>query len=203
VSAVDTWIKAWAEVPQGELYPPDKDYLEEVKNELSRSRRGDKELWVPSLEGRTRTGKFHCRLGGVPYVGDLKKARIFLLMVNPTVCDDDYEDIKSDAALKMFKENRLQSLDYCFALRDEGPKGWVKYYCSSRAFGKLIETLDAARLEILKRNLAILELVPYFSQNADLITALKIVEGLPADKGKGRPAVFAPPGRPALRSASA
>jgi len=186
MTEVEKWIAAWAKVTQGELYPDDKPYLEKAREDLEGSKRRDKQFNVDSLDPKEKpNGKFHFRLGAVPYVGDLRNARIFLLMVNPGVRKSDYDELEDGRVKDLLKQNRLQTFNHCFALgQPEGDRqGWVAYFRKS-VFGTLIREFPKERSdklkETLKVNLAILELVPYFSQTVALIDCCKIADGLPS-----------------------
>jgi hypothetical protein len=186
MTEVEKWIVAWAKVPQGELYPADKPYLEKVQEELGGSRRRDKQFNVDSLDPKEESnGKFHFGLGAVPYVGNLRKAQIFLLMVNPGVRQSDYDELGDKNVQELLKQNRLQKFDHCFALNETGDKrqGWVDYFSNS-VFGTLIREFPQKRSDVLRATLraklAILELVPYFSQTVALIDGCKIAEVLPS-----------------------
>jgi hypothetical protein len=100
-------------------------------------------------------------------------------MLNPGVCHGDYQDKADPRANKTFTANLLQEdVKTCFAVEEDGPKGWSPYY-RKRVFGRLVKDLccDAIR-ETLKSRLAILELVPYFSCKACLIRGYGISDRL-------------------------
>jgi len=182
MTEVEKWIEAWANVPQPGMYPADKPYLEKVQEELDGSRRGDKQLYTGSFDPKEKpNGKFHCRLGAVPYVGDLRKAQIFLLMVNPGVRRSDYDELDNDDVQGLLTRNRLQTFNHCFALTEPGVErqGWVDYFRNS-VFGTLIREFPKECSELLKATLraklAILELVPYFSQTVALIDGCNVVD---------------------------
>lgn len=168
MGATNEWIEKWSQVKHGELFPGDEAYLKNIERAYGCT------LTAKRRDLNEKSGKLHCDLGGVPYVGNLNTACIFLLMVNPTVCETDYEDY--DSFTELFDKNREQVLEYCFAIDKNGPDGWRPYYCNS-VFGNLFKDLSDLDRVKLRSNLAILELVPYFSKNASLITGLRIVEG--------------------------
>ena len=174
MSAVDKLIKEWAKVPEGELLPADAAYINRAEEELSRK---GKQLWAKCET--EKTGCFHKRLGGVPYIGNLRNARVFLLMVNPTVRREDHTDYENNLAI--FRKNRLQELNGCFALQENGPRAWACYY-RNEVFGALIQALSDVEYTFLESSVAILELIPYYSCNAELIRNLKAWEHLHSAK---------------------
>ncbi len=125
----------------------------------------------------------------VPYLGDLKTAKVVLLMLNPSATLADYlahKDVRF--------ENRLHSTicqkkaSPCLALDMEnfGWTGWFQWY-ENQLRGSLI---DAARqtqkpysdvLRSLSEKTAILELVPYYANNGSQFPA-RFVQDLPSAK---------------------
>jgi hypothetical protein len=184
MSAVEEWIKACEDLqpgqhfPGGQFFPGDEDYLKEVKQRVEPRRRFTAN--EEDLNG-TRNGRFHFDLGAIPYVGNLRTAQIFLLMINPGVNNYDYEDLRNHEVQCLFERNRHQKLDYCFAFKKSGvPKqAWTPYF--ARMFGGLINSYPQNRrdcfLNKLAKSVAILELVPYFSQRATLIDDFHITNG--------------------------
>jgi hypothetical protein len=190
MTKVEKWIEAWVKVPQGTLYLDDVPYLNTVEAEL----RPRNQPLCANAVNPVRNGQFHFQLGSMPFVGNLRKAQIFFLMINPGVNEDDYQDLRSGDTQQLFERNRQQELDYCFALRgNEVPENaWIPYFRGparrGSVFGALIRELrqegDETLIDLLETKLAILELVPYYSQNSDLITRLQIVDGRDVDKRK-------------------
>jgi hypothetical protein len=142
-----------------------------------------------------REDGFHLSLTPVPYIGDLKSADIFLLMTNPGVNYHDYGEDAYPQFQEVLKRNRKQEFDGaeppCFAL---DPRfwwsGWFSYYeanlrpvVCALAADRDISYLDA--LDALSRRLAILELVPYYSANADRIKNVLMLPLPSANAAKG------------------
>jgi len=189
MTKVEEWIAEWSKVPRGSLFPGDEEYLKEVECELKQKR---KQLWETSeAPAEPRNGRFHRRLSPMPYIGSLKTAKIFLLMWNPSVNAHDYEDL-TDEVQGLFQRNIRQDIELscCFALKDKRDgipmQAWTAYFRGPNhgkpsLFGRLIETIRKrdgdALVKLLETKLAILELVPYYSQNAELIRSCRIAEG--------------------------
>lgn len=199
MSAIQNLINAWKDVEEGQILPDDHKYFCELEQELARSRRRDKNLFLRATRWQEPRmgdpawhnnggGKIHSWLGGIPYVGNLHNACIFLLMINPRATALDYNDRNNPRVLGIFKENRVQhNVKECFALGDidkpeaeatSVPEGWVSYYRDG-LFAPLIRQLNFHKRSLLAHKVAILELVPYFSVKADLINddGLGIVQG--------------------------
>lgn len=130
----------------------------------------------------SRTGQFRCELGAMPFIGDIKQARIFLLMINPGVSCGDYIDLGNERTSRLFEENKRQERATCFALEPNAAQGWSPYYLS-KVFGGVLSRYRAAQREqvraYLSQHVAIVELVPYFSQNISLVDQLRIDQELP------------------------
>jgi hypothetical protein len=133
-----------------------------------------------------RNGALHLTLSPVPYVGNLRSADVFLAMINPTVGWQDYVDHAQPAFHELLKANLHQDLDHCFALDPAVAVSWSSYY--RRMFNQFVRdyartsdrftilrdrrcnTLSDLEQKVwaeLQRRMAILELIPYYSQTAD------------------------------------
>ena len=125
-----------------------------------------------------RDGKLHLNLLPVPYVGRLSSADIFLLMINPVVSQDDYETEQLSFYRQLWQANLDQTCETNFAFSGDQRTSWSAYY--RRKFGRFAK--DSVRkgrslesiYEDLGKRLAIIELVPYYSQNATLIDQKKL-----------------------------
>lgn len=119
---------------------------------------------------------FHCSLRPVPYLGNLQKADIFILLLNPVVGYSDYgTDARAefrDALVQNIHQNFEGDGGRCLAL---DPQSWWSSWFSwyekmlRTTISKYVEDakktyLDA--LDDLSRRLAIIELVPYYSSNS-------------------------------------
>lgn len=178
MTAVESWIKWWARVSEGTVHRCDVPYLD------GRTRLLRRPLWVTSLNDPGSADSLHRPLGAVPYVGNLKKSRIFLLMFNPGVSQADYDDVEGEQreqTQRTFRENRLQTTTSCFALQEGGPTGWGPYFRGNRLLGPVIgASCCEDRRECLGNSLAILELVPYFSKTSSRIKNLGFASELPS-----------------------
>lgn len=91
-------------------------------------------------------------------------------MINPGVNPGDYRDRANPETQSLFTRNKRQELQTCFALQPSPAKSWSTYYLQN-IFGGVLKLYgdhyDQART-FLSQNVAILELIPYFSQNVTL-----------------------------------
>jgi hypothetical protein len=137
----------------------------------------------------THENHFHLSLSPAPYMGNLRTADIFLLMINPTVGYSDYctdSDQRFRAALARTREQDFKEGELgCLALNPEFcSSSWFYYY--ERLFSTILWKYASIKavtylraLQELSRRLAILELVPYYSKSAGQINK-KFVGGLPS-----------------------
>jgi hypothetical protein len=106
--AIQAWIEACKDLKEGthfkggRFFPGDEDYLIEVQREVERKRPRMFTAREEHLKG-PRSGQFHFDLGAVPYVGNLRSARIFLFMINPGVNQDDYADRRDTEVQNLFE----------------------------------------------------------------------------------------------------
>ncbi|MGI4757688.1 MAG: hypothetical protein ACRYGF_12665 [Janthinobacterium lividum] len=160
------------------FHPRDKETLQ---NWISKATHG-KQRTVHAhdqshfADGQPRTGQLHLNLPPMPYVGNLKAAKVVIGMINPTVAWLDYEDNRRDDFQTLRARNLQQSEDRSFALDPHAEvkaTSWSSYY-SAMFKGFLDEYAAGASRQEAEEKLmletAILELVPYYSQNATLIT---------------------------------
>lgn len=133
-----------------------------------------------------KLGRVHAALHPVPYLGNLETADLFLFMINPSVTYGDYGTQASESFQKELAAQIRQERDLCLAL---DPKfswtSWFAYY--DRLLGPAVRALMVSRkrsrhdvLTSVASRLAILELVPYFSEKTD--TAEDIADRLPSSK---------------------
>jgi hypothetical protein len=111
-------------------------------------------------------------------MGNLKTANVFLFMINPSVELADYGTQSNEQFQSLLKAELAQSRSTCLALDpDYWWTSWFRYY--SALFRPTLEALckksNLSYYDALKRcadKVAILELVPYFSQQASTIVDL-------------------------------
>jgi len=120
---------------------------------------------------------------------DLKNAKIIFAVLNPTVGYNDYVDNEKPEFHDLLKRNRLQeNVNGCFAVDNNSPApSWSGYYRS--IFRSAVECAtdvskapEAEVWETLRRILAIMELVPYYSQNASMLLQNDRYASLPSVK---------------------
>lgn len=123
---------------------------------------------------------FHLSLSPVPYMGNLRTADVFLLMINPSAGYADYITDAQPAFCQALSATRKQHFHAhertCLALNPEYcESSWFSYYeklfkpallkCAGETGWSYLRSLEE-----LSRRLAILELVPYYSARAGQIT---------------------------------
>ena len=150
----------------------DKSFIDEKQTSIFHSYKG----YVESNSfGNNTDQTLHVGLLPVPYIGDLKKASVFVLMLNPGLSPTDYfgeyENIK-------FRQTHLQNLmqenktDYPlhFLNPEFSWHGGFEYWHTK--FGDIARCVTQAKridytesLKFLSRNIACLELIPYHSRS--------------------------------------
>lgn len=118
--------------------------------------------------------KFHSGLIPVPYGGDIRKAKIYILTLNPGFKPIDYYAESHDKAYRKARVQQLQqrNLDKDFPFMGLNPKfSWKSNYWKSR-LGDIIPMLQKQKnisykkaLSRLSKSIACLEYIPYHSKN--------------------------------------
>ena len=153
---------------------------------------------LTAVEGdlaRPPSGRLHLQLPPVPFVGDLETADIVFAMINPAAENQDYIDARCARFQSSLRANLSGSDQKCFALDEESaPTAWHTYYrgvfnCFVTEHadrlaetGKLQSDRSRALWNSLKRRIVILELVPYYSQKADMLLRAELHNTLPTAK---------------------
>lgn len=116
--------------------------------------------------------KFHLGFIPLPYIGDISNAKIFILMLNPRFNPLGYwtiqeENIKN-AMINNLKQERLHGKYPNFSLNPDlilrGENYWIsrfKNIITKLAEISKLDYLDT--LSVLSKNIAVAQLVPYFS----------------------------------------
>lgn len=141
---------------------------------------------------------FHLSLSPVPYMGNLRSADIFLLMINPSAGYTDYctnaDPAFRQALAHTLKQDIKEGENACLALNPQHcGSSWFCYY--EQLLGPILseyatDTGAGAHLNYrqalgeLSRRVAILELVPYYSASADQITNRFLRDLTSAQKAK-------------------
>lgn len=183
--SVEKWIAFWQAHEGAGYHAKDREnistWLRPADHEIGSFRR----LSFP-LDRKARN-KLHPDLTPVPYVGDVRNATVILAMLNPTVGWADYVDDAKQEFHDLLRWNRLQeNVRDCFAVDDASKaQSWSKYYRS--IFKSTVKcATDIGRVseervwEALRRRLAIMELVPYYSQNASMLLQNNRYAALPS-----------------------
>ncbi|GGE93855.1 hypothetical protein [Pseudoalteromonas gelatinilytica] len=94
-----------------------------------------------------------------PYWGPLKKAKIVLCYANPSVNSPSLETIKDESNINTLIEQLKGTEKYPYKLN-----GWYKWF-SQKANSLFSEINDAQRLEKASAHIAVINLIPYASEN--------------------------------------
>lgn len=176
------------EVTSGELiHPCDVVLLEKNKKIYC-----DFEGFISSVDNLFyESSQLHTGLIPIPYAGDLNKACIYLLMINPGFSPNDYF---SENNCKEYRDDLINSLkqenldtDYPFVFLNpkychtSGGQYWLK------KFGSIIRKLNKEKelkyddaLKLVAKNICVLELFPYHSKNFNISN--KIIRDLESTK---------------------
>lgn len=154
------------------VHPEDEDYIENLEENYTTINCYDDYINNNSTF-RADEHKFHFNLIPIPYIGDIKKAKIYILMLNPGFEILDYYAESKDNELKYSLINNLrqENFDPKYPFIFLNPKflwhGGGRYY--ENRFKELIEkakgdTYDKQLSQVAKK-VAVLQLVPYHSKN--------------------------------------
>jgi len=121
--------------------------------------------------------KFHCGLIPVPYQGDIIKAKIYILALNPGFGPHDYYAESHDKAFRnaRIQQLRQHGLDKDFPFMGLNPLfSWHSRYWTNR-LGDIIEIIkkhknlsDREASSLLSKSIACLEYIPYHSEKFGL-----------------------------------
>jgi len=140
-----------------------------------------------------KTQKFHLGLIPIPFLGNIKKAKVYVLSLNPGLTPVDYYAETYDNKIKKERKRELRqqkfNTDYPFHFLNP-EYSWSSRYWHSR-FSKIVEELSGqlssrqkiAYIRALKRvsqRITCLELVPYHSKSFHL--SRKVIEELQSVK---------------------
>lgn len=172
-SAIQALVNHWRNYmpgPNGPYIHPDDDPF--IRKGL---RSHINECTVRAFLKHRKVTRIHTWLHPVPYMGDLQRADLVLLMINPTVTYEDYgtqatESFQTELTAEIRQERRR-----CLALDpDFWWTSWFRYY--GKLFGPTIRELAQSRkqnrydvLASIASRLAILELVPYSSARIETV----------------------------------
>lgn len=170
-SLVELWRTALQKGPQG--YVAEKDQLNQRQIEYLESYDGYLDYRFSSP--RYKSQRVHTGLLPVPYVGDLKKAKVFIFLLNPGLSAADYyAEKKCLEYQKVIKKNLLQEFSdkdqypfFCLDPRFAWTPAFEYWYPRMRPLleeVKKVEDCDEKKgLQIISQNIACLELCGYHS----------------------------------------
>lgn len=127
-------------------------------------------LNAPTPGARIQETHIHRSLLPVPFVGNLREGRIFLVMANPGFSGDapngirgDYSAERDDGFRTLLTRNLTQDENCNFFPLDEGSNGTGarEYWLSARGLGRWHKDEEFAQW--IKKNLVVLQLLPYHS----------------------------------------
>lgn len=144
--------------------------------------------------GSTSDSRLHIGLLPLPYVGNLAKASIFILLLNPGLSPGDYfaeqdQDGKYREALirNLGQENMNDQYPFLFLDPQFAWHPGFDYW--NKKFHRLVEALKEQRkvsyqeaLSILAQQIACLELIPYHSESFGKLELLKKLKSTAAMK---------------------
>ena len=174
--ALESLLKTWQSLDLNKspyILPGDKKILNESKTPISSIR--DFIDWHSDKDfGQRLPHELQAGLLPVPFVGDLRKARVFLLTLNPGFEPLDLysEDTNADFKKDLVHNLTQSSLDSEYPFLTLNPKhswhGGYKYW--GKRFSDLIAFFQTERkcsfrqsLAFIAQNMAVLEAVPYHS----------------------------------------
>ncbi len=180
-------IKFWQDfkIEQPYVHPNDKEIIDLDNNYITVNSYDD---YINNSGFGSDETKFHLNLIPIPYIGNIEKAKIYILMLNPGFGILDYYAESKDVELKSTLINNLRqenlARDYPFIFLN--PKflwhGGGQYW--EKKFKELIKEVKddnnysyAQTLSFIAKRVAVLQLVPYHSrkskQSDKLYTELK------------------------------
>lgn len=178
----NTFIKGWRACSFSEppyVFPGDKELLDKHPNRVSKHL--SFEDFVESDDfGPGAEKKLHLGLLPAPYSGNLDKASIFVLLLNPGFSPVDYyAEHKSkefrDALLRNLRQENandeypFRSLDPQFSWRN---KYWTQKF--QGILGKLSQQMSYRdALKLLAHNVACIQFIPYHSKSFDLPSSVQ------------------------------
>lgn len=140
----------------------------------------DYETFIKNLDsGFSNPIKFHTGLLPVPFSGNILKAKIFILALNPGFSIRDYYEESYDKKIIKRRRQRLHNInsEKEFPWLSLNPQfawtGGFDYW--TKKFAPILKELMAIRsinyidcLKLLSKNIAVIELVPYHSKSFGL-----------------------------------
>lgn len=171
--------------------PPPKSSLPGTGTEQFFERRVLKDREAYKADPFEEDTRFDLSLEPVPFLGNLETAKIFLLMLNPKLGYADYSTNESpkfrEALLKNGRQEFLTNGGApCLALDPAyGWSSWFAYYerllrSTLVTYALKEENKDYGKaLRKLSSQLAIIELVPYYSENASKLRK-KLLDSIPS-----------------------
>ncbi|WP_413870926.1 hypothetical protein [Albidovulum sp.] len=107
---VEFW-SAFAPSEPPHIHPADAEYLEQSGRTMSHVEARDFGSFIRSPDFGKWNGRFHLSLLPAPYLGDLDRADIFLLLINPGVALQSYLEQADGRYLELWERTIHQRLD--------------------------------------------------------------------------------------------
>jgi hypothetical protein len=185
MSAINELIEFWRGFSfEGNIHPDDRALVDEAFVKRYGLRLGTNQgsgavetFFEQKVQGRGRlpiNDQPHFDLTPVPYMGNLEKADIFLLMINPVLGYDDYGTDSNPEFRRALRKNIRQTKETCLALDTRfWWSSWFTYY--EKLFRPAVSQFSGGKtylkaLQELSRRLAIIELAPYYSARSAWLT---------------------------------
>jgi hypothetical protein len=172
-------IRRWRRVPLDTppfLFPGDEEILQETKTCVHESFDG----WIASAEfGDRKDNSLHLGLIPSPYWGDIRRASVYLLMLNPGLSNADYfaenrdPEIRKRLIQTLRQDLSAKSNPSCFLDPHFSWHPGSRYWLSKLddVLWAFVEQMDVSFQEALKsvaEKVACLQLVPYHSRKFGL-----------------------------------
>ncbi|HTX80457.1 MAG TPA: hypothetical protein VMC62_12350, partial [Longilinea sp.] len=165
------------------ILPADKPYLTKYSTRIFHS--FDEYIANPEF-GSSSDTNLHVGLLPLPFIGNLRKATIFVLMLNPGLHPGDYYaeqynfEYKKACIRNLHQENNNDEYPFIFLNPQFAWHPGFEYW--NKKFNPIIETLEKQSqityqeaMSILAKSLACLELLPYHSKSFGSNSLLKVL----------------------------
>ncbi|KAB2886834.1 MAG: hypothetical protein F9K34_00995 [Albidovulum sp.] len=170
-------VDFWSGFQRGEaphVHPDDEEFLRKIGKTLPQVEARNFHSFIRGNDFGKRDGRLHVSLLPAPYLGDLERADIFVLLLNPGVAPHSYLEQTDRRYLRMWENTVRQRLaGEEFPNHSIDPRNawsgayhwWEKKFRSIAA--KLVETKAQpnyySALREISRRVAAIELCPYHS----------------------------------------
>ncbi len=187
-------IAGWRDCPIDSppyLFPRDGNHLEFTNERALSLHKTFEDYIVSSKFGSSSDRSLHVGLIPIPYIGNLERASIFILMLNPGLSAGDYyaEQNVSEFKLTLIRNLRQENSEDEFPFFGLDPKfAWHpgfrywndKLHKIAKGLASSREVSYQSALKVLAQNIACLEYIAYHSKSFGIPSSLSSV--LPSTK---------------------